>query len=706
MNQEFLRAAIRINTKLLALVFGLTAGLLLFIATVVSVVLRALHPGHYEFLNLLGVFLPGYEVSVAGAFIGFFWGAVIGAMFGSLVYWAYARTLGEKIANYFAVEDPNNLLQGPQILRIESHYLGVATGLGFALLLFLSTNTLVLRGTAKFSMNAALLSNYLPGYRVTFTGSLIGSAELFVLVYLVTLLFGYTYNKIVAVRNRNVPSLFDYTTAKRAPVPLKPAEHVCILGAGPAGLATGHELSMNGTKVTVLEKNSYVGGLCRTVHSKGYKFDLGGHRWFTQNESLNNWFRRLMEGEIILVNRISRIYYGGKYFNYPITFGDVIKNTGIFTILWSGLTYVHSFMVFNVLNRPVKNMKDAYTRQFGSKLYEMFFKIYTEKVWGLPCEQLSADWVTQRSKGLNILTVIREAIVKSRNVVSLVEEFMYPRDGYMRIPERMAEDILGNGNQVLLESGVKKIIYKGPRDFEVRYQSEDGSERSITADSVVSTIPLGILAQIIEPPCEEKVLRAAKSMEFRDLVTVNLMLGKNQVTTDTWLYLQDKSLIFGRLHEPKNWSPGMVPDGVHTSLVLEIFCTMNDHLWSLSDDEIAERCVDDLVDKLGFIERHEVEGWTVVRTRHAYPVYDLEYHNKVSTVTEYLRRFDGLHIAGRGGTFRYNNADHSIEMGLMLGRKLLGYPVDHMQVNTEHTYHEEKSLTGPKRDHYGQSAIG
>ncbi|MGH8548792.1 MAG: FAD-dependent oxidoreductase [Methylococcales bacterium] len=706
MNQEFLRAAIRINTKLLALVFGLTSGFLLFTATIVSAVLRSFHPGHYEFLNLLGVFLPGYDVSVVGAFIGFFWGSVVGAMFGSLVYWAYARTLGEKIANYFAVEDPDILLQGPQILKIEGHYLGVATGLGSALLLFLSTNTLVIRGTAQFSMNAALLSNYLPGYRVSFAGSLIGSAELFVLVYLITIVFGYTYNKVVALRNRDIPSLIDYQPVKPKPIPLKPADHVCILGAGPAGLATGHELSVNGTKVTVLEKNSYVGGLCRTVHSKGYKFDLGGHRWFTQNESLNNWFRRLMEGEIILVNRISRIYYDGKYFNYPIAFADVIKNTGIFTILGAGLTYVQSFIVYSVLNRPVKNMKDAYTMQFGSKLYEMFFKLYTEKVWGLPCEQLSADWVTQRSKGLNILTVIREAIVKSRNVVSLVEEFMYPRDGYVRIPERMAEDITGAGNEVLLNSGVKKIIYKGPRNFEILYRSEEGSEQSVQADSVVSTIPMGILAQIIEPACEANVLKAAKSMEFRDLITVNLMLKKKQVSTDTWLYLQDKSLVFGRLHEPKNWSPAMVPDADHTSLVLEVFCTINDPLWSLSDDEVAKRCVDDLVDELGFIERHEVEGWTVIRTGHAYPVYDLDYRNKVSTVTEFLGRFEGLHIAGRGGTFRYNNADHSIEMGLMLGRKILGHAVDHMQVNTEHSYHEEKSLQGPKRDHYGQSAVG
>ena len=210
-------------------------------------------------------------------------------------------------------------------------------------------------------------------------------------------------------------------------------------------------------------------------------------------------------------------------------------------------------------------MKQAYTKQFGSKLYEMFFKIYTEKVWGKPCEELSSDWVSQRSKGLNIVTIVREAIIHSKNkVISLVDEFMYPKKGFARICERLAEDILEvDDNKILLNSTVTEVVYHGPRDFEVIY-TKDGNNSSVRSDSVVSTIPLGVLAQIIRPEANQKVIDAAKSMEFRDLITVNVMFKKQQVSKDTWLYLQDEDLIFGRLHEPKNWSVDMVPDNDHT----------------------------------------------------------------------------------------------------------------------------------------------
>ena len=196
---------------------------------------------------------------------------------------------------------------------------------------------------------------------------------------------------------------------------MKNPGHVVILGAGPAGLAAGHELSINGAKVTVLERNNYVGGLCRTVKYKGYKFDLGGHRWFTKNEDLNTWFRRLMGDEIVMVDRVSRIYYGGKYFFYPIRFSDLLKKTGPFTILHAGLAFMWAALVQSISNKPPANMKEAYVAQFGSKLYDMFFRRYSEKVWGRPCEELSSDWVSQRSKGLSIWTVVQEALVVTKN---------------------------------------------------------------------------------------------------------------------------------------------------------------------------------------------------------------------------------------------------------------------------------------------------
>jgi protoporphyrinogen oxidase len=359
-------------------------------------------------------------------------------------------------------------------------------------------------------------------------------------------------------------------------------EHVVILGAGPAGLATGHELSVSGVRVSLIDRNNFVGGLCNTNVHRGYKFDLGGHRWFTKNEDLNTWFRRLMGDEIVWVERISRIYYDGGYYSYPISILNVIKNAGMFTIMQAGITYLLSALQYSVFNKSIHNMKDAYVAQFGGKLYDMFFRRYSEKVWGLPCEKLSSDWVSQRSAGLSIWTVIQESLLRTKSDnESLIEEFMYPRDGYVRIPQRMAEDITASSesNAILLDSTVTRIKYRGPNDFEVLYSDAEGKEHAVTATSVVSTIPLGVLPRIMEPACDQTVIDAAKGLTFRALITVNIILKKERVSIDTWLYVQDEDILFGRLHEPKNWSPAMVPDQATTSLVLECFCTKDDHIW-------------------------------------------------------------------------------------------------------------------------------
>jgi protoporphyrinogen oxidase len=480
-------------------------------------------------------------------------------------------------------------------------------------------------------------------------------------------------------------------------------EHVVILGAGPAGLATGHELSVSGVKVSVLDRNNFVGGLCNTNEHRGYKFDLGGHRWFTKNEDLNSWFRRLMGDEIVWVERISRIYYDGGYYSYPISILNVIKNAGFITIMHAGITYLLSALQYSVFNKSIKNMKDAYVAQFGGKLYDMFFRRYSEKVWGLPCEKLSADWVSQRSAGLSIWTVIQESLLRTKSDnESLIEEFMYPRDGYVRIPQRMAEDIVAESesNAVLLESTVTRIKYHGPNNFEVFYSNAQGQEHSLAATKVVSTIPLGVLPRIIEPACDQNVVDAAKGLVFRALITVNVILRKERVSIDTWLYIQDEDILFGRMHEPKNWSPAMVPDQSTTSLVLECFCTRDDHIWKMTDEEVGRRCIEDLEKKLKFIDPSEVIDFSCVRTLQAYPVYDLQYADKIKTINDFLRGFEGLHIVGRGGTHRYNNADHSIEMGLLLGRKILGYDVEYLDVNTEPEYHEIKTSKDPKRDYY------
>ena len=439
----------------------------------------------------------------------------------------------------------------------------------------------------------------------------------------------------------------------------------------------------------MLERNNYVGGLAATFKHKGYKFDLGGHRWFTKNESLNDWFRHLMKGELVLVNRISRIYHNGQYFNYPIRLKEILTQSHPLAIVGIGVSFLWSSLKQALIDQPIVNMERAYIAQFGASLYRMFFQRYSEKVWGRPCTELSPDWVAQRSRGLSIWALAREALLGSRkDVVSLIDQFMYPRDGYGRISDRMAEDIIATGNDVLLQSQVAALVYHEPGKIEVVYL-RDGQKQSVHADNVVSTVPLGRLVLMLEPACDPSAADAARSLVFRDLITVNLVLQKKQVSTDTWLYIQDQDIIFGRMHEPKNWSSAMVADDDHTSLVLECFCTEGDHIWTMSDEAIGRRCIQDLVEKLNFIEAREVEDVVVIRTRDAYPVYDLLYQKKLSLIQDELRKYVGLHTVGRGGTFRYNNADHSIEMGLRLARKMCGDDVDYLDVNMQKEYHEE-----------------
>jgi protoporphyrinogen oxidase len=357
---------------------------------------------------------------------------------------------------------------------------------------------------------------------------------------------------------------------------------VVILGAGPGGLAAGHHLARNSVQPVVLEKQNYVGGLCHTLVRDGFRFDIGGHRWFTKNEELNQWFKSLMGDEIILVKRISRIYFDAKYFSYPVQVKNVLQNAGLLTSAHAIASYATAQIKGLVSNGLPSNMEEAYVKQFGKKLYEMFFKCYSEKVWGQSCKMISADWVEQRTKGLSILKALQNAVGSRKNVASLVEEFMYPRLGYNRISERMAEDMLQNGGRLLLNHKVLSVIHEQNKVQAVRCVGPEGEETSIPADAVISTIPLTLLAKNLTPPPPREIVQAASRLKFRDLITVNIMLNRERITEDTWLYIHDSRIPFARLHEPKNWSPDMVPPH-NTSIVTEFFCNIGDEVWKKSD---------------------------------------------------------------------------------------------------------------------------
>ncbi len=467
--------------------------------------------------------------------------------------------------------------------------------------------------------------------------------------------------------------------------------HVIVLGAGPGGLSCAHKLTEYGYKVTVLEKESFVGGLSRTLVRGDFRFDFGGHRWFTKNKSLHDWFLRLMDGQLVEVERISRILFNGKYFDYPISIKNVLQTAGLWTSFLCVVDYGMNTLSTTLKKRRIETMEDAFVSQFGRRLFDMFFRRYSEKVWGRPCSQMSSDWVSQRSKGLSIWTALTNALLKPKDkkAKTLIETFVYPRWGYQEIPETMRRVIEKAGNRVVNSAFVKKVDVSDPKRVVVTYD-KDGKSETVVGDYVVSTVPLtSLLTYALDPKPPQAVLDAAKSLEFRSVITVNLMIDQPQMTKDTWIYCHDEGLGFARLHEPRNWSPDMAPKG-KTSVVLEYFCTKEDDVWKKSEQEMVDWGKRDLC-RLGFVKPEQILGGFTERAANAYPVYSLGYLEKLKRMRDYIEALERVAIVGRGGTFRYNNADHSIEMGLVTAQMINGEVTKAavLDINTDLEYHEK-----------------
>jgi protoporphyrinogen oxidase len=472
-----------------------------------------------------------------------------------------------------------------------------------------------------------------------------------------------------------------------------------VMGAGPGGLCSAYVLSKAGVPAVTVEKAPFVGGLARTIKRQTphgeFKFDIGGHRWFTKNDELNELFREVVAEELLWVNRISRIYFDGRYVDYPLKISNALKAMGPVTSARAMADYGFTRVKHRIRPEQIVSMEDAYVDQFGPTLYEMFFQRYSEKVWGMPCDQLSGDWVTQRSKGMSLLTAVKDAVVPSKGkVVSLIDEFMYPRDGFGRFSERMADAVTAMGNQVRLGAGVDRVHREGNRVTAVTVSTDKGTER-IEAANFISSIPLTLLAKIVEPAAPPDVLEAADKLFFRNVITVNVMFKRRQVTHDTWLYVHDRKILFGRFHEPKNWSPAMVPSDEYTSLVVEYFCSFGDHIWNMTEEQLVEQTVKHLVEDLHFVDRSEFIDGFIVRAPRAYPVYTIGYEEPLNKIKAFINSLENLQFIGRGGSFRYNNTDHSIETGLLAAKNILGERHDLDQVNADAEYHEIKRVAEP-----------
>jgi len=465
-------------------------------------------------------------------------------------------------------------------------------------------------------------------------------------------------------------------------------DRVHILGGGLTGLSAAYVLARAGRPVRVFEAQPFLGGASRTVRHGEFRFDLGGHRFYTRDEEVIGLVRNLLGDDLLTVRRISRIYLNGRFADYPLSFRSALSALRPLTSARVGASYAWS-RVRNAANRlrgrGVHTFEDWVVSRFGRRLYEIYFRPYSEKVWGVPCRELCADFAEQRIKGLSMRAALREMIGRTRGdqVKSLIHEFLYPRYGFGQIPEAMARALPEGA--VRLGARVVGCRHDGARITEVRVEA-NGATGAHPCDEVIMTLPLDEFVLGLDPPPPAAVLDAAGRLRFRDIIICFLALDRPQVTRDHWIYFSSPDVFFGRMHEPKNWSPAMAPAD-RTGVVVEVFCFQHDAVWTEPDDHLLGRVAARL-EGLGLIAPGEARGGSVVRLERAYPLYVRGYAEHLGTVLDYLGRFENLQCAGRNGLFRYTSGDRYIEMGMKAAKNLLGEHHDVAAVASEREYAE------------------
>jgi protoporphyrinogen oxidase len=472
-------------------------------------------------------------------------------------------------------------------------------------------------------------------------------------------------------------------------------DDVVIMGAGPAGLTAAWELMKHDVPLKVLEKDPrYVGGLARTVEHKGYRFDIGGHRFFSKNEEIEATWTEILGDELLARGRLSRIFYRGRFFAYPLKAFNALWNLGPIETVRCLASYAYARL------RPVPNprsLEDWVRNQFGWRLYSIFFKTYTEKVWGISTKELSADWAAQRIKSLDLWVAIRGALLPSRRpskrgeiVTTLIDKFRYPRLGPGQMWERAAAALAESGQPVLLGRTLLGIEHSGGRVRSVITRDESGAVIEHKGSHFISSIPIRELVGLLDPAAPDEVRQAANALSYRDFITVALMIDQADVFPDNWIYIHDPSVKVGRIQNFKNWSPDMVPDQSKTCLGLEYFCFEGDGLWTMADHDLVDLAAGELA-HLGICSRDKVFDGVVVRQQKAYPVYDDVYQDRVAVIRDYVdARLPNLHLVGRNGMHKYNNQDHSMMTALLVARKIAtGSSLDPWKVNADAVYHED-----------------
>jgi len=475
--------------------------------------------------------------------------------------------------------------------------------------------------------------------------------------------------------------------------------NVAIIGAGPAGLTAAYLLSKEGANVSVFEADPYyVGGISKTVKKDGFHFDIGGHRFFSKSKQVEDFWNEILPNDMLDRPRSSQIYYRNRFFSYPLKPFEALFKLGIIESVLCVLSYIKAKI------RPHKDprsLEQWVTNQFGERLFRIFFKTYTEKVWGMSCREISADWAAQRIQGLSLYSAIKNAFglgrpknqPRDKVIKTLIDTFRYPRKGPGMMWEACAEKISALGGTVLMGTKVVALHWnEAKRKWTVHSRStlDKNPAVSIEADHVISSAPIRELVPSIQPALPVSAAHSAQALRYRDFLTITLVLKGKELFSDNWIYIHDPSVKVGRIQNFKSWSPEMVPDPALGCYGLEYFCFEGDDLWSKPDSELVPFAWREL-QKLGLSEGCQMVKGYVVRERKAYPVYDEHYVGHIENIRKAIsENLDHLHLIGRNGMHKYNNQDHAMMTAMLTAQNILaGRQIyDVWQVNQDAEYHE------------------